>query len=228
MWEWAAAAAASLWLGLQTSMGPCSLATNIAAVSFLGRRIGKTRVVLASGLLYAVGRALGYAAVAAALVLTGLSMSRVSLVLQQFMHILLGPIMVLAGLFLCGWIAVPIKSTPVPPRWQETIAAWGLWGAVPLGMLFAVSFCPTSAVLFFGSLLPLAFAVKSPLVLPMLYGIGTAIPAIACAVVIALSVQRAQPTFQWLTQAERRMRYITGFVFVAVGLFVFAFTCLSL
>lgn len=46
-----------------------------------------------------------------------------------------------------------------------------------LGVLFALSFCPVSAAIFFGTLIPLA--------LPSVYGIGTALPVFAFAILIA-------------------------------------------
>jgi len=50
----------ALWLGIMTSISPCPLATNIAAASFIGRKIGKKRDVLLSGFLYTLGRILTY------------------------------------------------------------------------------------------------------------------------------------------------------------------------
>ncbi|MHC4500997.1 MAG: aromatic aminobenezylarsenical efflux permease ArsG family transporter, partial [Planctomycetota bacterium] len=38
-------ALSAFWLGLMTSISPCPLATNIAAISFVSRRIGRTRIV---------------------------------------------------------------------------------------------------------------------------------------------------------------------------------------
>ena len=45
-------------------------------------------------------------------------------------------------------------------RRTERLAARGVWGAVPLGMVFALAFCPVSAALFFGSLIPLATSAR--------------------------------------------------------------------
>ena len=58
----------ALWLGVLTSISPCPLATNIAAVSFVGQRVGNPWKVLAAGGLYALGRALVYAGLCLALV----------------------------------------------------------------------------------------------------------------------------------------------------------------
>ena len=40
----------ALWLGVLTSISPCPLASNIAAVSIIGRRLADPRQALAAGL----------------------------------------------------------------------------------------------------------------------------------------------------------------------------------
>ena len=67
---------AALYLGLLTSISPCPLATNIAAISYVGRKVGSTRLVLNAGLLYTLGRCLLYLALAALLTTTAAVDSR--------------------------------------------------------------------------------------------------------------------------------------------------------
>lgn len=55
----------ALWLGMLTSISPCPLASNIAAISFVGRHVGNHRRVLLSGILYTLGRVLAYVALGA-------------------------------------------------------------------------------------------------------------------------------------------------------------------
>jgi cytochrome c biogenesis protein CcdA len=100
---------------------------------------------------------------------------------------------------------------------QKRIDAMGVWGALLLGVLFAVSFCPNSALLFFGSLIPLAIEVKSRLVVPMAYGVGTALPVILFAILLAVSAQHVGKAFNVLSQVEWWARRVTGVVFIVVG-----------
>jgi len=90
------AALSALWFGVLTSISPCPLATNITAISFVGRRTGSSRGVLLSGLLYTFGRALVYTAIGMLLVMSLLSAPMVSLTLQTWMNKLLGPIVILS------------------------------------------------------------------------------------------------------------------------------------
>lgn len=88
-----------------------------------------------------------------------------------------------------------------------------------LGALFALSFCPVSAALYFGSLIPLAMQRESPVLLPALYGMGTAVPVLALAFLAAAGFQAAGGFLHGLGQVEAWARRITAAVFVAVGLY---------
>jgi cytochrome c biogenesis protein CcdA len=217
-WLWAAVSAA--WLGILTSISPCPLATNITAISFVGRRTGSTRGVLLAGALYALGRAAVYVLIGTLLVSSLLSASSVSLVLQTWMNKILGPILVLVGMVMLDLLRLTSKGHAIGAQFHQRIERWGVLGALPLGFIFALSFCPVSAALFFGSLIPLAIRHGSGVIFPLLFGVGTALPVIAMAVVIACGAQVLGSVFSRVTQIERWMRRITGVVFVGVGIYL--------
>ena len=143
---------AALYLGILTSISPCPLATNIAAISYIGRKVENSRMVIHAGILYTVGRCLLYLVLAALLTTTALSIPAVSVFLQKYMHLVLGPIFLLLGMFLVGLITVAIGGAMMSEGMQKRVDSMGVWGALLLGILFAVSFCPTSAAWFFGLL----------------------------------------------------------------------------
>ena len=132
---------AALYLGLVTSISPCPLATNIAAISYIGRKVESPRRVINAGLLYTLGRCVAYIVLASLLTATALSIPAVSLFLQKYMHLLLGPILLLLGMFLVGLITTTLGATMMSEGMQKRIDAMGVWGALPLGTLFAISFC---------------------------------------------------------------------------------------
>ena len=214
------AALSALWFGILTSISPCPLATNITAISFVGRRTGSSRGVLLSGLLYTVGRALVYTAIGVLLVTSLLSAPTVSMTLQTWMNKLLGPILILVGMVMLGLLRLTFRGRGMSERLQQRVEGWGLLGALALGALFALSFCPVSATLFFGSLLPLAVKHGSGVLLPFIYGIGTAIPVVIFAIVLAFGARWLGKIFERVTQVERVMRTLTGIVFVAVGIYM--------
>ena len=217
MSEYVLAAASALWLGVLTSLSPCPLATNIAAVSYLGRTVGRPRSVLAAGSLYTAGRSLAYVILAWLLVASLLSAPHVSHLLQKYMNRLLGPVLIVTGMFLLELIRWRPVSAPSSEGARAWAAGRGVWGAAPLGLLFALSFCPLSAALFFGSLLPLAVRHESRLLLPVLYGVGTAVPVIVFAILIAGGRRVLGPSYRRAAWLELWGRRITGAGFVGVG-----------
>jgi cytochrome c-type biogenesis protein len=213
------AIASALWLGILTSISPCPLATNIAAISFIARKVDRMRAVLLSGLLYALGRTVAYL-VLGVLIMAGLTASsEITLFLQRYLVQALGPILILVGMLLLGLWRSTASVSLVGAGMQARAAQGGIGWAALLGILFALSFCPVSAGLFFGVLIPLAASHQSLFVLPLLYGIGTALPVLVFALLIAFASQRLGSAFDRLTQIEAWVRRVTGLIFVLAGLY---------
>ncbi len=210
----------AVWLGILTSISPCPLATNIAAISFIGRRVENPRHVLLSGLLYTSGRALTYLLLGVFLVTSLLSAPYISHALQKYMNKALGPVLILVGMFLLDLLRFNFSLPGMSDTMRGRVEKMGLAGPALLGILFALSFCPVSAALFFGSLIPLALKSGSGIVLPSLYGIGTALPVVLFAVLIALGFRAVGSVFNRITQFEFWARRVTGAVFIAVGIYL--------
>jgi len=212
-------AASALWLGILTSISPCPLATNIAAISFISKRITRSRRVILSGISYTLGRMSAYLALAIILLAGAFSIPYLSNFLQKYMNMLLGPVLILAGMFLLELLQ--LKSFTISPgkKLQQKVETGGLWHAGLLGFIFALSFCPISAGLFFLSLIPLSVKNNSPLLLPLLYGIGTALPVLVFAFLIGLGAHSIAQTYNKLTIFERWARRITGVIFIMVGIY---------
>jgi cytochrome c biogenesis protein CcdA len=213
------AVSGALWLGLLTAMSPCPLATNVAAISYVAKRVDRPTLVLSAGLIYTLGRTASYILVALLVVQGLLSLSAVSMFLQQNLNLVLGPVLVVVGLLLLDVIPWPWwgGGSKFFERLQNRADSLGLWGAGLLGLAFALAFCPVSAALFFGSLVPLAVKHQSPLLLPSLYAVGTAVPVVAFSFILAFSANRVSRVFNALTLIERWMRRITALVFILVG-----------
>jgi cytochrome c-type biogenesis protein len=231
---------AALYLGVLTSISPCPLATNIAAVSYVGRKVGQPRAVMIAGWLYTLGRCIAYLVLATLVAASALSIPTVSLFLQKYMYLLLGPVFLLVGILLVDMVKISTGTMLVGQRMQQRVDAMGIWGALPLGVLFALSFCPTSA-LWFAGLLALIVGSESPMVLaelskvginlptatirggsvllPLVYGVGTALPVIVIAFVLAYGTQSLARTYNVLTQTEWWARRITGWLFIVLGMY---------
>jgi len=212
------AALSALWLGILTSISPCPLATNILAISFINRRIGHNRTVLLTGLLYTLGRTITYITLAALLLAGLFSIPQMANLLQKYMNKILGPILILTGMILLELITITTHGTNIGEKTKKKIESLGLFGALLLGVIFALSFCPVSAALFFGSLIPLALKQHSTLTLPALYGLGTALPVALFAVLLAFGANSAAKAFDKLTQLEIWFRRATGIIFILIGI----------
>jgi cytochrome c-type biogenesis protein len=212
-------AASALWLGILTSISPCPLATNIAAVSYIGRQYRSPARVTFSGLAYVLGRMGAYLALGALLVAGLLSAPVLSMFLQKSMNKVLGPVLILAGMVLLDLLRFPTLGGGVGEKMREKAGQGGIPGAGLLGILFALSFCPVSAALFFGSLIPLSVSGNSPVFYPLLFGFGTGIPVIVFAVMIAFGMRSIEAVFRGVTRIELWVRRITGAVFIVAGLY---------
>jgi cytochrome c-type biogenesis protein len=210
----------AFWLGILTSISPCPLATNIAAVSFMSRNLGSSKKVLWSGLLYAAGRMLTYVAIAVLAVVSLLSLPDVSFFLESNMHKIIGPLLMIIGIILLDVIPISFSASLVGNSIQEKAGKWGIWGSGLLGIIFALTFCPLSAALFFGSLIPLAVDGKSAVMMPSVYGLGTALPVVAFALVMVFSVKSIGKLFDKLTQIEKWVRKITAVIFIGAGIYL--------
>lgn len=210
----------ALWLGILTSINPCPLATNIAAISFIGKQVDSTRRVIWSGFLYTAGRMITYLSLGILTVAGIRSIPGVSNFLQRYMSKLLGPLLIIVGIILLELIQINISGgASSSGKIQKAAERGGIWGAGLLGIIFALSFCPFSAALFFGSLIPLSVRHNSILLLPSLYGLGTGLPVIVFAILIALSTQAVGKAFNILTRVEWWARRITGIIFIVIGMY---------
>ncbi len=217
--EWLTGAALAVWFGILTSISPCPLATNIAAISYIGKKVDRPRLVLLTGFLYTLGRAVTYLVLGVLLVRSLLSAPHISFFLQRHMIKIMGPAMIVVGMLLLGLVNPRVSTAGASERVLGRADRMGIWGAGVLGIVFALSFCPTSAALFFGSLIPLAVKTGSGIVLPVLYGVGTALPVVVFAILIATGAHYVGAAFNRITQVELWARRITGALFICIGVY---------
>ena len=208
-----------LWLGILTSISPCPLASNVAAISFLSKKITHPFFVFISGLAYTFGRMVSYAALGWVIINSLLSVPQVAQFLQKYMGKALGPFLILTGFILLEIITIRLPGLLLSQKYHNKLVESGAPGAFLLGFIFALAFCPISAALYFGSLIPLAINSKSGIILPFIYGIGTGLPVLLFAVVIALGMTSLSHWLHKITRFEYYTRKITGAIFIIVGIY---------
>lgn len=209
----------AFWLGILTSISPCPLATNITAVSYVGRNITSPGKVFLSGFLYTSGRMIVYVGLGVILVKSLLATPAISFFLQTYMNKILGPLLIIVGMILVELIRFDLPGVIAGRRLERWVKALGFGGAFLLGVVFALSFCPVSAALFFGSLIPLAVSSQSDLLVPAAYGVATGLPVMAFAVLAAAGVRHITPIFNRVERYEGWVRRLIGIVFILVGIY---------
>ena len=208
----------ALWFGILTSISPCPLATNIAAVSFLSNKMSHPRVTFHSSLAYILGRMFAYTVLGAGIIVSLVNIPSTANFLQIYMNKIIGPILLFVGFILLEFIKITIPSFSFSQNKKRKLAESGIGGSFLLGVLFASSFCPISAALFFGSLIPLALNSKIGVIFPCIYGIGTGIPVVIFSFGIAYGVKSFNKWLHNAARVEFVTKRITGIIFILVGL----------
>jgi cytochrome c-type biogenesis protein len=216
--QWPAASA--FLLGLMTALSPCPLATNITAIGYIGRELQDRRRVLLNGLLYTLGRIITYTVLGLVLYF-GASVFEVASVFRGWGEKLLGPLLIVVGLVLLDIIPLRIGGLgALAEKFGKNSGKAGNFGALMMGVLFALAFCPYSSVLYFGMLIPLTVASPQGLWLPPIYAVATGLPVIVFAWVIAFAIGSVGTLYNRIRSFELWFRRVSAVLFVITGVYL--------
>lgn len=208
-------------LGLLTALSPCPLATNIAAIGFIGKDIEDRKRIFRNGLLYTLGRILSYTLLGVILILVlkeGASMFGIQKTIGTWGELLLGPLLLVIGLFMLLGDRINLPQFGFKGN-AEGLAKKGGWGALLIGILFAMAFCPTSGIFYFGMLIPMSATATAGYLLPVIFAIATSIPVLAVAWILAFSVQKMGNFYGKMQKIQKWMKHIVGILFLLVGIY---------
>ena len=208
----------ALILGLMTAISPCPLATNITAIGFISKDISQKKRVFVNGLVYTLGRAISYTGLALLLFL-GADRMDISLLFQGWGERLLGPALILIGIFMLGVIKLKIPGISGLLNKLEERSNGSYGGSLLLGMAFALAFCPYSGVLYFAMLIPMTIASASGLYLPIVFAIATGLPVILFAWLLAYAIGGVGKLYNGIKSFEHWFRRIVAVLFIAVGIY---------
>ena len=162
---------------------------------------------------------LAYTVIGVLLILVGLSASRVSLFFQDYADKVLGPLLIFFGLVMLDVLKFSIFKGRITAAIQERIGDSGLVSSFLLGILFSLAFCPYSAIIFFGMLIPIALDSGGGVVLPAIYGLGTGLPVMIFAIALSLGVSEMGKHVARIQKFEKYFRWFAGVVFIGVGIY---------
>lgn len=207
-------------LGLLTAISPCPLAANITAIGYIGRDITDRSRIFRDGLLYALGRIAAYTLLGAALIAIlreGASMFALQKAISRYGEMLLAPALILIGLFMLFGHKLNLPQFRFSGG--DRIEKRGGWGALLLGVLFAMAFCPTSGVFYFGMLIPMSAAETGGYLLPAVFALATALPVVAVAWMLAYSVAGLSRFYSRMQAFQKWLNRLVALLFIAVGIY---------
>lgn len=212
-------------LGLMASIGPCTLATNLAALAYISRNISKRRFAATSGALYTLGRMITYTVIGMLIIYAGLSIPLVVTFVQNFGEIAIGPILILVGIIMLFLDRIEFgEHEGRLSAFAGKLADKGMVGALPLGMVLALAFCPYTGVLFFGVLIPMSLSTEGGVGLPAAFALGTGLPVLLFGTLLSLGVAGVTKWINAIVKAEPYIRMAVAILFIATGSFYIGYS----
>ncbi len=238
---------AALLLVLLGATSPCQVTTNASALAFVSRRLESPRASLASALAYLLGKLLVYTLVGTAVVLAGRELATGLIPAIGVVRKALGPLMLLIGLSFLGvlrlnvavghgfsaWLqeralhgsrraAAPdvgeAEAQSPPEKKRGASGGSGPRGGFLLGVAYGFAFCPTLFWLFFGLTIPLALRSSLGVLYPPVFALGTTLPLLGLAGLLALGAGQAAGYVRGVRRANRLLERVAGVVLVLAGL----------
>ncbi len=205
-------------LGLMTAISPCPLATNITALAYISKDVVNKRTVFLNGLYYTLGRAFSYT-ILGLIIYLGASKFHVSRAVQSNGERWLGLLLIVIGILMLDIIKLPGSSGNLMQRFADKVKMGNGWGALFLGMIFALAFCPYSGVLYFGMLMPMVLSQSSGLLLLPDFAIATGLPVILLAYLLAFSIGSLGKFYNRVKSFEIWLRRIVAVLFILTGFY---------
>lgn len=211
-------------LGLLTAISPCPMATNITAIGFISKDIENRNRIFWNGILYTLGRVMAYTILGIILISIlreGASIFAIQKTISRYGSIILGPILIIIGIFML-WgdkLHLPQFGYQGNNEKGEKIKRKGSAGAIILGILFAMAFCPTSALFYFGMLIPMSAIEPAGWLYPLLFAIATALPVIIIAWILAYSMASLANFYSKLQLFQRWFNRIIAIIFIGIGIY---------
>ncbi|MFR9579257.1 MAG: aromatic aminobenezylarsenical efflux permease ArsG family transporter [Rikenellaceae bacterium] len=209
-------------LGLLTAVSPCPLATNITAIGFISRDLESRNRIFWNGLLYTLGRVATYTILGVILITIlreGSSLFQVQKAVTKYGEMVLSPALILIGLFMLFGDKLKLPSFGFNGSGSEKLKGRGGIGALILGVLFALAFCPTSGVFYFGMLIPMSATATAGYFMPVVFAVATALPVIIVAWVLAYSVGEVGKVYSRIKIFQKWFSLVVALLFIVVGIY---------
>lgn len=212
------AALTAFILGVITAISPCPLATNITAIGFISKDLENKKMVFVRGLIYTLGRGIAYWLVGLLFFLVA-QPEAISNFFITWGEKLLGPLMLVIGVFMLDIIKIHFPGLGKMNDKLGENSKKSLWSVLLLGIAFALAFCPHSGVIFFGMFIPLTMSATGGIWLPLLFALGTGIPVVIFAWLVAYSMNSIGNLYTKVKVFEKWFRLVIAILFIGIGIY---------
>lgn len=212
-------------LGLLTAVSPCPLATNITAIGFISKNIESKDRTFLLGILYTIGRMVAYSLLGALLIWMlrrGFDTFDLQSKVSQWGEMLLSPVLIVMGLVMLFGDRLPLSGFGLNAS-EKSGRLRGAWGSLLLGILFAMAFCPTSGMFYFGMLIPMSASATGGYALPAVYALATGLPVVIVAWIIAYSIGNIAGFYKKMQVFQKWLNRMVAVLFIIVGIY-YAYT----
>ena len=197
------------------------MATNITAIGFISKDIGNRNKIFLGGLLYTLGRVVAYTVLGIILISIlkeGSSMFSLQKGISKYGEILIAPVLIFVGVFMLFGDRLNLPKFGFSGTGKAEKLKGNL-GSLLLGVLFALAFCPTSGLFYFGMLIPMSAAEPGGYLLPIVYAVATGLPVILVAWVLAYSVAGIGKFYNRIQVFQKWFNRVVAVLFIAVGIY---------
>lgn len=148
----------------------------------------------------------------------GSSMFSLQKGISKYGEILIAPVLIFVGVFMLFGDRLNLPKFGFSGTGKAEKLKGNL-GSLLLGVLFALAFCPTSGLFYFGMLIPMSAAEPGGYLLPIVYAVATGLPVILVAWILAYSVAGIGKFYNRIQVFQKWFNRVVAVLFIAVGIY---------
>lgn len=206
---------ASLLLGVLVAISPCTIAANLAALSFVSVGCDSKKSTLTQGSILVLGKSLVYIVLAILLSQFAGAFEISDSFADVYVQII-GVLFIIVGVLMLDIIHLH-GLEGIAVRMFKGEHKKNIYQTLLVGMLLALAFCPDGAVLYFGMMIPLTIAENHSFMVPLFFAIGAAIPLLIVVALYAYGVERVASMTK-IFSANVMVRKFVGAMFIIAGI----------
>jgi cytochrome c biogenesis protein CcdA len=143
-----------------------------------------------------------------------LSISIVSIKLQKSFSLMLGPVLIFLGMIQADLFNLQKFYKGRIIKFLQS-KKWNGMEVFPFGILVALSFCPATAAIFFGLLIPMAVRFDQMVLFPLIYAFGASLPVIVISLMISKGAVISAKA-RWIGL----LPIISGWLLIIIGIYI--------